>query len=672
MKKHQKVWIVLVAGLTAGFLVLFFISLLSGRTTAGKMDLAARHVRRGEMEQAMPLLLDAISQDRSNEMAFRLLCDIYEQRHNYLSAAVCLQQVRFLNPLDTEIRPRLAWLFWAAGRSADVRNLLQDEWDRGRLSAREQLLYLEARMMAGDREMVEEHLPPLGESDDPFLFLLYGMLALDQGEWARAIERLNQIDGMAPVALRYRAASLSAFAAIALQDEQLAEEQLILAADLLPAQGLYPLALFYLERDDREEGIRRLHQAADADPANYAAKLMLTDLYAQEQRVDRLEALLEGETPRDRAGQEYVNYLRAAIALHRNQMGEVIARLQAAPNTAYRQGHQSMLFEALVAERRVAETARAVTSFLASAADPQVVRARIQRRLYELMADLVEARRIDDADQIALAMLTVIDGADDPAAVPMLSLLLVNDPQRNRYETVMRYAARILGSDSRHPLANQAMGEALLAIGRARRALTYFEAIPNSLPSKAGQALAYIELGDLVRAEQIYRSAWEAFPGDLPLYEAYAAFLIDRGRFDEVASLSAVLPETPDAVTARELMHARAARRQDDRARAERHERAALEAVRTMEETPSSQILQAWLLAGLREVDAAADLYRNVLRDDPGNLLVLLNLAEVEAERGNHDESMRLTEEALQRYPNSPQAQEAMARRRPVPNADVP
>lgn len=71
-----------------------------------------------------------------------------------------------------------------------------------------------------------------------------------------------------------------------------------------------------------------------------------------------------------------------------------------------------------------------------------------------------------------------------------------------------------------------------------------------------------------------------------------------------------------------------------------------------------------------KDCQSAADLYRNVLRDDPGNLLVLLNLAEVEAERGNHDEAMRLTEEALQRHPNSPKA--AMARRRPVPNADVP
>lgn len=663
MKKKQILILSAVAVLTVLAVAVFAGFLLSGRKEAGRIETASRLFRQGDHQKARPLLVEIITKDPSNEAAFRMLAEIFEMENNYPVAAELYRQTAVLNPFDTSLRPKLAALLPAAGRAGEAVRLLENDFQRDTLGPEERLYYLEALLLAGERGTFEENLPPIGPDSPAHLFLLHGMLKLDNGQYAAALNDLSRVDETASAPVRYRALSLGAFAASRLRDDARMEEKLTAAAGVIPVSGSFPLASFYMERGRNDEALQWLKECIKRDPGHAPAKLAMTDLYASRREVENLKNLLKTDAPRSRAGQEANHYLKAAIALYEERYREVIPLLRAAPGTASRIGHQSMLLEAMVALQDAGRIPAPVSALLSM--DPsQDVRRYVERKLYSLLAALMQEKRFSETGEISKLLMPLIQEEGSPVAVPALNLLLLGALERSDYRDVLHYAPLLLRREPGTILANLSMGEALLATGRTREALEYFKAVPDSLPALYGQVRSYILLRDDRKAEEIYRLAWGKFTGDLALFDAYADFLFERARFDEISTLYRDLPDSSDARYVQSFMQARIAERQNDTVRARKNYQTALEVVKEFPESPGNRYRQAYLSALTGKDADAAVIYRQLLAESPGTLMILLNLAEVEASLGNRADALALAERAVRLHPGSADARTCLERRR--------
>ncbi len=448
-----------------------------------------------------------------------------------------------------------------------------------------------------------------------------------------------------------------------LQNEPLSEAKLKAAAELVPVLGAFPLATFYLNRNNPAEALVWLKECLKADPGHVRAKLDMIDICASDKDVEQLREMLASDTPRNRDGQECSNYLKAAIALYEKRYKDVLPLLDAAPHILHRLGYQSMRLEARIALQdvyRIPENVTALTRLSNSAQ----IRQHVADRLYLLLVDLVKQEKNGEADTIATVLLPMMDNARFSAAVPTFKMLLLSAMKRNDYQKAMDYSACLLRYDPQMPLANLTMGEALIATRRPDKALAYLKAAPDSLSVFYDRARAYTILKDDHNAELAYRTAWEKFPGDVILFSAYADFLFARQRFNEINSLVTGMPDSPDAKYAISTIKAKIAGKAGDKKESVRLYSEALELLKTFPASDETLYRQAYLYALTGQDSKAGSIYRQLLKKVPNSMIVLLNLSEVEAVLGNHQEAMVQAETAARLYPDAQETKDCISRRK--------
>ncbi|MGE4488328.1 MAG: tetratricopeptide repeat protein [Kiritimatiellales bacterium] len=663
MSKHKKILLSAVILITVCCISVFIDLAVSGRKEVRLVDEATGLYERGDYQAARPKLIKSLRDNPSNETVCRMLGEIYESERNYPVALVYYRRAAALNPLDDSLRPKLVQLSAVTGEFGQVLNLLKKDFSQGKLTAEELLDYLEVLMMTGDRAAVEDSLPARTDGAAPQLILLYGILQMDDGNYAAALRDFDSIlDQEISVPLRYRALSLSATAAGMAGNDPLAEERLKAAAELVPCLGTYTLALFYLNRDDTVQAQNWLEKCLEALPGHVPARLALTDIYADRHDLNLLKTFLEAGAPRSRAEQECRNYLKAAIALYEQRYKDVQALLLATPLTANRLGHQTMKFEALVSSGTVDGIVPCVDLILRINRTEQV-RAYLQQRLSDFLISLVGNRQMTDADRIAMTLVPLSNDAGLQDLMPTWKVLLLGALERHDYTPAKLYASTMLRCEPENPLAALSMGEVLLATWHPDEAVEYLNRLPDSLPVLYDRAKACLMQGDDAGAEQIYRVAWKTFPGDLMLFNAYADFLFKRQRGTEVIPMISQLPDSTEADYVSSLTRARLAETARDGRAAKREYSAALDLLQKLPGTPKRRYQQAYLYASTGQDAEAAELYRQLLKDFPDDQMILVNLSEVEAALGNASEAVALAKKAARLYPDAPEVRTCLARR---------
>jgi Tfp pilus assembly protein PilF len=448
-----------------------------------------------------------------------------------------------------------------------------------------------------------------------------------------------------------------------LQNEQLSETKLKSAAELVPILGAFPLATFYLNRNNPAEALVWLKECLKADPGHVGAKLDMIDIYASDKNVEQLRKMLASDKPHNRDDQECSNYLKAVIALYEKRYKDVPPLLDAAPHILNRLGYQSMCLEARIALQDVYRIPENVIT-LTRLSNSVQIRQHVVDRLYPLLVDLVKQEKTIEADTIAAVLLPMMDGARFSAAVPTFKMLLLSAMKRNDYQRTMDYSSYLLRHDQEMPLANLTMGEALIAMKRPDKALAYLKAAPDSLSVFYDRARAYTILKDDHNAELAYRAAWEKFPGDIILFSAYADFLFAQQRFSEINPLIAGMPDSPDAKYAISTIKAKVADKAGDKKESVRLYSEALELLKTFPVSDENLYRQAYLYALTGQDAKAEPIYRQLLQKMPNSMIILLNLSEVEAALGNHQEAMMQAKAASLFYPDAQEVKDCLNRRK--------
>jgi Tfp pilus assembly protein PilF len=671
MKKYQKILLSAVILITLYCISMFVSFAFSGRNDARNLEEAHRGFDAGQFDRARPVLLKILNDDPANETACRLLAEIFESDRNFPVAAMLYQRAVSLSPFDAPLRSRLAVMLSATGRFDDLLSLLEPDFTQKTLGLEDLLCYLEALAMTGNRKGFEENLPELGADSSPRRQLLEGIRLLDQKDYASALDRLDRAStDPVSVSIRYKALSLGAIAAAMLKNEALAEARLTAAAELVPISGTYPLATFYLNRNDTLNASVWLTKCLEADPGQVAARLDLIDIYASAKEIDLLRGMLRF-APRSRDGQECLNYLKAAVALGEKNYAQVPLLLDAAPHLINRPGYHVLCLDARVAlsdVNRIPEHVAALTRLSTA----EQVRPQLAQKLYPLLVDLVRQEKFAEADTIAAVLRPLMSPAQFTAAVPTFQMLLLSAMKRNDYRTAMEYSAALLQDDPGMPLANLALGEALIAMKRPDQALVYLNAAPDSLSVLYDRAQAYTQLKDVQRAGEVYRAAWKQFPGEVLLFSAYADFLFVQQQFDELDALIAGMPDSPGANYAVRMIQAKIADRAGDAPGAARLYSEALDVLKTLPASDENLYRQAYLYALTGQEARAVPIYRALLQKEPNSMIILLNLSEVEATLGHHPEALSLAETAVRLYPAAQEVQDCLRRRKAETLAATP
>lgn len=663
MNRYQKIILGVTVLLTFISILVFVGFLFSGRENVQSIETARRSFENGNYEAARPILIQIVANDPGNEAAYRMLAEISESEHDYPVATALYERVADLNQFDETLRPKLAEMYAVMGRFEDVRFLLEEGFENDELSRMERLYYLEALAMTDAQTMFEEHLDPLKTDSSAQLFLLYGIRSLDQQDYAKAAELFDEVlQRDPPVVVHYKALSLGAIAAAMQGNVDRTEQKLIAAAELVPALGAFPLASFYLRNNEQENALVWLETCLDVNAGHVGARLMMTDIYAADEDLEQLNEMLETSESRTREDQECENYLKAAIALLEKRYSDVDLFLSAAPNTADRLGYQSMMLEVAIQEKDLPRISQCVRK-IQDADESESIQNYLLVRLAPLLAELLNDDRPIQADILAGYVVPLLDNVDAEFKVPILNMLLLNAIRQKDHIGITNYASRLLVIKPDETMANLAMGEALISLGLPKKALRYLQALPDSPASLYDRAAARLQLGEIEKAEELFRRGWEAFPGDIQLFNAYVNFLLSQEREEEIEPLIAALPDTPKGRYAEASTRAELASRSGDEGAAERHYRTALDILKTLPETFDHRYRKAYLHATLGDDAVAAGIYRELLNESPDDLMIMLNLSETEAALGNAEAAMELAQKAARLYPESPQAKECLNRR---------
>ncbi len=640
--------------------------ILKSHRQANRMKQAVVSLRENRLDEAQRYLFEIIRRDNTNETAFRMLAEISEKRNDYMEAATFWIQVSRLNPLITEPRSRAIQLMAAARLYQELIRYAQVDFDEKRLAGDDLACYAEALAHTVNFEKAAEVLPTLTNAAPERIALIKGTLALQKKDFKEAVNLFSSVStGEAiPLDIRYRANLFTALAAQQLRDLKLAEEKLLACAELLPRQGTQQLTLFYLANGRNADAKPWLKKMIELLPDSPHPKLRLAEIYASEKDTESLKKLIEELPMRGRQDIEVKNYLEATIAFLGNDFEGTLRLLDMAPSCANRVQTYVMRFYSQVMTRKFSALPETADKLFAIAVRNGPAYKDMLEKLAVMQSELIRAQRVEEANAIAQVILKHQSAnAPDNIVIDSLRIAVLDAVRRNRHEEIAAYSQQILRKNPRDEFGNLYLGQALLASGSPAEALNYFNRLPVSGTTEFEKARANLALGKRAEASKFFEAAWKLSPGDLPMFAAWSDLLVREKNYAKVEELIKQLPDTPAVKYLVISTRARIAGIEGQSDVQKKYAYEALELLKGMPSSPPNNYQRAYYLALTGQDQEAAKIYRELLAATPESLMILINLSQVEAAIGNHQDALNLAEKAARLYPQSPVAKDCLARR---------
>jgi len=431
-------------------------------------------------------------------------------------------------------------------------------------------------------------------------------------------------------------------------------------AKTAPELGAYQLADFYVSRDRLNDAIIWFQKVHEINPADGNSVIALAEAYSSTNDVDNLNALLKGFVPRTKSDIELVNYVRAIIKFQNGSFIDAGKLLDVCPIMSNRRVYKLIRFYSALSGRKLDELKTAAED-LKKAVDTEESNARLVTSMRGLLMDFYQRNDVESAGKVANAILAV---ADKPGPDRMLAMnvALINAAKVRDYSRMEVLSSQILKEIPDHKLATLSMGDALLAKGQIKESLIFFNKLPaDDSGALMGRALANQTAGRVDEAAKCYKAVWAQHPGDPMIFQYYADFLMDQKQYGEVMKLFASLKDTPQNEYFKSYLNGRIAEIKGDKDVMIKQYGQAIDYLKKMPPDKANRYRLAYLLATCNRDAEAAAVYRELLKENPEWVMVIINLSET---LGNLREALLLAEKAFRLDPKDPNVKTCLERRK--------
>lgn len=690
MKKLIKYLVIAALVFTSlGIVIVFLWQAFEKKGIADSLYEAESFFKEKKYAEAKVAIQEVLNQDSLNEKALRLSAEIAEMEYNYPLAALLWKRLVSLNPLDESLGYRYVSALNSARNFRETISFLEKRRKTGNLLSGEMLELARAELEMGNlipaKHLWEELDKGLVNQDD-YSLLTADILLLENNkdearktyEWlARKSEKTT---------VRFFALLRLSMYVTDIKREKLLKE----AAATFPLLGNAVLADFYLIYGRFQEVVDVLEKVPNTERSFLQAR-QLGEAYAALQQIDKINALVKKIPTGNREGIVLKYYLEALSAFLNKDFEKTLVRLESCQDFSDRP-----LYNFLQLESRAALNAPPsgiignAKAMIESAGDNAPKR--IMDILMPLLQRYVAAKRYNDGLLLGGYLATL------NLNLPVLDDILLicylqtgkDDPQ------FAELTQKILARTPNHKNALLAASIQSAAANRPAEAKRYCLALLKEDPKSefALTLLAGIEeqSKNLPDAEKYLRRALAANPENLDAADRLFMFLMRNtpGKVSEFADQYAA--DGKAAKTARAFVYkAFSALSAKDNAKAYALFQEALKNdkkipivymnLATLSPTPSEK--EKYLLEGNREFpgiklfllplasmyavenknEKAAEIYENLLKQDPNDPLVLINYSEVLASMGQLERAMTLAVQARTVDTNDPRVRECYAMR---------
>lgn len=637
---------------------------LAQRKETAKLADAGKYFRMHDYARAKPLLAGGVGKDPANESAYRMLAEIFESEFDFRSAAYCYKHASSLAPLDSELRSRYVAVLSLLEQYPAVISVLKTDFEQNRLSNIDLAYYTEALIAVSEQIAAAGNMGKLKSFSATIHQYLEGVSALKRSDLQNAHRFFSSLRlAELPDSLRYKTLLFLGSGSERDRRSEEAERYFRTLADEVPALGAYPLADHYIRQRKFGKAIPWLEKTLSIQPKHTLSRVALAELLIAEHQPEKLGKLIAGSKPDNQNDIEIINYMYALLAFSEGRRADILPYLELAPFLADRQVYRMMKLNSLAARKEIGKLVESFDELGRRVHSPEA-REELLQSVAPLLSELYNSGDTGNALKIARAMIPV--ATEKSAAGKLAMNIVLAEASRSRnYEEMQSAASSLLKAEPGNPLANLAMGEALLANGNALESLSYFNNLPeDDGGALIGKALACARLGKEKEAETYFEKAWRKHPGNMTLFRGYGDFLFKRKEYRKLQSLYPALPDTPEAAYWKYFLDAEIAGIQRRTADSRKNYAGAIECLKKMPPTPANLYQTAFLYARIDQDEEAARIYRGLLKENPDSLLLIVNLSEVEAALGNHSDALLLAERALRLEPQSDIAKECLARRK--------
>ncbi len=691
MKKLIKYLVILSLVLTSlGIVVVFLWQAFEKKDVADSLYNAEKFFNEKKYPEAKLAIQEVLTRDNLNEKALRLSAEILEREYNFPVAALLWKRLISLNPLDESLVYRYVAALNAGRNFRETALYLEKRKKAGKLLAPEVLELARAELEMGNfkesKRLFDDLDKGLVNQDDYSLLRADLQLVDNQPEEAKkTYEWLARQSDKTMV--RFTALlRLFSFAAVPAEREKILKE----AASVFPLFGNAVLADYYLSLGRFQDAVTLLEKVPNPE-RNFLQVRQLGEAYAALQKPDKLTALIKLIPTNIRDGVVLKYYLEALSAFLGKKYEKTRELLDSCPDFSDRPLFNYLQLESGVVLNLPPAGLIGNARKLISSGENNAQQ-RVTALLLPLLQRYYDSKRYSDGITLGNYLFSLEE--KNPAVEDLLLFCYLREGKLE--PQFAEVTGRIL---ARNPGDRNALLAATLQAVASNRpqeakklSLELLKADPKSMFALSLLAGFEEQEKNIPGAEKYLRQELAANPDEPEAADRLFIFLMRNkpATINEFAEQYAV-GGNPARKARAFLYKAFAAIMANDRQKAYGYFQEALkndqkiltvylnlaELAATTEEKkkylqeaqrefPGNKmvLLQlAALYATDKNESEAAVLYEKLLQQEPNNLLILINYAEVLASLGQQEKAMMLAVQAKTLYPKDPRAQECYAMR---------
>ena len=691
MKKLIKYLVILSLVFTSlGVMVVFLWQAFEKKDVADSLYNAEKFFNEKKYPEAKQAIQEVLTRDNLNEKALRLSAEILEKEYNFPLAALLWKRLISLNPLDESLVYRYVAALNAARNFRETALYLEKRKKAGKLLAPEVLELARAEFEMGNFKEAERLFGDLDKglvNQDDYSLLSADLRLVDNQpeEAKKTYEWLARQSDKTLV--RFTALlRLSSFATGPAEREKILKE----AAAVFPLFGNTVLADYYLSLGRFQDAVNLLEKVPNTE-RNFLQVRQLGEAYAALQKTEKLKTLIKLIPTNLRDGVVLKYYLEALSSFLGKKYEKTRELLENCPDFSDRPLFNYLQLESGVALNLPPAGLIGNARKLVESGEENAPK-RIMAILLPLLQRYYDAKRYGDG--IILGNYLISMEEKNPSAEELLLLCYLREGKLEPQFTEV--TGRILARNPGDRNALLAATIQAVASNRPQEAkqlsLELLKADPKSMFALSLLAGFEEQAKNIPGAEKYLRQELDANPDEPEAADRLFVFLMRNkpasvdGFADQYAAggtparkARAYLYKAFSAIVSNQRQKAygyfQEALKNDQKiltaylnlaelsGTPEEKKKYLLEAQR---EFPGNKmvLLQLAALYATEKNDAeAAKLYENLLRQEPNNLLILINYAEVLASLGQQEKAMTLAVQAKTLYPKDPRVQECYAMR---------